>query len=59
MNQPNSAALPADMRYIDHGRGGGPEVLVPQRAPLPVPGADEPDLADALDESELGGEYYD
>ena len=41
MSQPNSAALPADMRYIDHGTGGGPEVLVPQRAALPVPGADE------------------
>jgi putative PIG3 family NAD(P)H quinone oxidoreductase len=41
MNQPNSAALPADMRYIDHGRGGAPEVLVPQRAALPVPGSDE------------------
>jgi putative PIG3 family NAD(P)H quinone oxidoreductase len=41
MSQPISTALPADMRLIDHGRGGGPEVLSPARGPLPVPGADE------------------
>jgi putative PIG3 family NAD(P)H quinone oxidoreductase len=41
MNQPISAALPADMRHIDHGRGGGPEVLTIARGPLPVPGPDE------------------
>jgi len=41
MSQPNSAALPPDMRQIDHGRGGGPEVLTVVRGPLPVAAADE------------------
>ncbi|HMX15672.1 MAG TPA: NAD(P)H-quinone oxidoreductase [Rhodocyclaceae bacterium] len=26
-----------DMRYVDHGTGGGPEVLVPARGPAPEP----------------------
>ncbi|MGG5810307.1 NAD(P)H-quinone oxidoreductase [Falsiroseomonas sp. CW058] len=34
-------ALPAEMTLIDHGAGGGPEVLVPARGPLPVPRGDE------------------
>ncbi|MFC4169773.1 NAD(P)H-quinone oxidoreductase [Teichococcus aestuarii] len=35
------ATLPAEMTYIDHGEGGGPEVLVPARGPLPQPKPDE------------------
>lgn len=35
------AELPQEMTYIAHGTGGGPEVLVPARGPLPVPQADE------------------
>ena len=35
------AGLPQEMTYIDHGAGGGPEVLVPARGPLPVPRPDE------------------
>ncbi|PHK96465.1 NAD(P)H-quinone oxidoreductase [Pseudoroseomonas rhizosphaerae] len=35
------ATLPAEMTYIDHGAGGGPEVLVPARGPVPQPKADE------------------
>lgn len=31
--------LPAEMRYIDHGQGGGPEVLKPARGPVPAPAA--------------------
>jgi NADPH2:quinone reductase len=34
-------ALPQEMTFIAHGSGGGPEVLVPARSPLPVPRADE------------------
>jgi NADPH2:quinone reductase len=34
-------ALPEQMRFIAHGAGGGPEVLVPAIGPLPVPKADE------------------
>ena len=34
-------SLPSEMTFIDHGAGGGPEVLVPKRGPLPVPKADE------------------
>ena len=34
-------ALPQEMTFIAHGSGGGPEVLVPARGPLPAPGADE------------------
>ena len=34
-------ALPAEMRFIDHGRGGAPEVLVVARGPLPTPRPDE------------------
>jgi NADPH2:quinone reductase len=34
-------SLPAEMALIDHGQGGGPEVLVPARGPVPVPKADE------------------
>ena len=34
-------ALPADMMFITHGAGGGPEVLVPARGPLPTPKPDE------------------
>ncbi|WP_431284606.1 NAD(P)H-quinone oxidoreductase [Humitalea sp. 24SJ18S-53] len=33
--------LPQSMTYIDHGKGGGPEVLVPASGPLPVPKSDE------------------
>lgn len=33
--------FPAEMTCIAHGEGGGPEVLVPTRAPVPVPAADE------------------
>ncbi|MBP8306138.1 MAG: NAD(P)H-quinone oxidoreductase [Burkholderiaceae bacterium] len=29
------------MRFIDHGKGGAPDVLVVNQGPLPVPGADE------------------
>jgi NADPH2:quinone reductase len=35
------AALPQEMTFIAHGAGGGPEVLVPARGPVPVPAADE------------------
>ncbi|WP_198374839.1 NAD(P)H-quinone oxidoreductase [Neoroseomonas rubea] len=35
------AALPQEMTYIAHGAGGGAEVLVPARGPLPVPQPDE------------------
>ena len=34
-------ALPQEMTFIAHGSGGGPEVLVPARGPLPAPRADE------------------
>lgn len=34
-------ALPGEMTLIGHGAGGGPEVLVPQRGPLPAPKDDE------------------
>jgi NADPH:quinone reductase len=34
-------ALPTEMTLIAHGSGGGPEVLVPQRGPLPTPREDE------------------
>ncbi len=33
--------LPETMRIIAHGTGGGPEVLAPATAPVPVPAADE------------------
>lgn len=33
--------LPSTMTYIDHGAGGGPEVLVPATGPLPTPKPDE------------------
>lgn len=33
--------LPASMTFIDHGKGGGPEVLVPAQTTPPVPAADE------------------
>lgn len=32
---------PQEMTFITHGEGGGPEVLVPARGPLPQPGPDE------------------
>ncbi len=35
------AGLPQEMTYIAHGAGGGPEVLVPARGPLPQPKPDE------------------
>lgn len=41
MNTPISNALPAQMRFIDHGRGGAPDVLAIGEGLLPVPGADE------------------
>lgn len=34
-------ALPQEMTFIAHGSGGGAEVLVPARSPLPEPRADE------------------
>ncbi|WP_270938059.1 NAD(P)H-quinone oxidoreductase [Falsiroseomonas oryzae] len=34
-------ALPQEMTFIAHGAGGGPEVLVPSRGPLPQPAPDE------------------
>jgi len=34
-------ALPDEMTFIAHGAGGGPEVLVPARGPVPRPRADE------------------
>ncbi|MES2711500.1 MAG: NAD(P)H-quinone oxidoreductase [Pseudomonadota bacterium] len=33
--------LPGEMAYIEHGAGGGPEVLVPARRAVPSPAADE------------------
>jgi NADPH2:quinone reductase len=35
------ADLPQEMTFIAHGEGGGPEVLVPARGPLPAPKPDE------------------
>lgn len=35
------AALPQSMTHIAHGKGGGPDVLVPASGPLPQPGTDE------------------
>ncbi len=35
------ATLPTEMTYIAHGGGGGPEVLVPARGPVPSPRPDE------------------
>jgi NADPH2:quinone reductase len=35
------ADLPAEMRFIEHGAGGGAEVLRPARGPVPVPKPDE------------------
>jgi NADPH:quinone reductase len=35
------AALPQEMTFIAHGAGGGAEVLVPARGPVPVPQPDE------------------
>jgi NADPH2:quinone reductase len=34
-------AVPQEMTFIAHGAGGGPEVLVPARGPVPQPRADE------------------
>jgi NADPH2:quinone reductase len=34
-------AVPQEMTLIGHGAGGGPEVLVAQRGPVPAPRADE------------------
>ncbi|HEV7263696.1 MAG TPA: NAD(P)H-quinone oxidoreductase [Falsiroseomonas sp.] len=34
-------ATPAEMTFIAHGAGGGPEVLVAERGPIPAPRADE------------------
>ncbi|MDO9709557.1 NAD(P)H-quinone oxidoreductase [Paracraurococcus lichenis] len=33
--------LPETMTYIDHGQGGGPEVLVPRQGPVPQPKGNE------------------
>ncbi|WP_159998055.1 NAD(P)H-quinone oxidoreductase [Roseomonas sp. 18066] len=33
--------LPQEMTYIAHGEGGGPEVMVPARGPVPAPKPDE------------------
>jgi hypothetical protein len=41
MSTNNPTALPAQMRFIDHGKGGAPDVLAVGLGPLPVPGADE------------------
>ncbi len=35
------AQLPDSMTFIDHGKGGGPEVMAPARTALPQPAADE------------------
>ncbi|BDG71372.1 NAD(P)H-quinone oxidoreductase [Roseomonas fluvialis] len=35
------SSLPQEMTFIAHGGGGGPEVLVPARGPLPAPQPDE------------------
>jgi NADPH2:quinone reductase len=35
------SSLPQEMTYIAHGAGGGTEVLVPARGPLPAPQPDE------------------
>ncbi len=35
------ATLPESMKYVAHGEGGGPEVLVPARGPVPQCGPDE------------------
>jgi NADPH2:quinone reductase len=34
-------AVPQEMTFIGHGAGGGPEVLVPQRGPVPATQAEE------------------
>jgi NADPH:quinone reductase len=34
-------SLPETMRFIEHGKGGAPEVLVPAQSPVPAPKADE------------------
>ncbi len=34
-------AIPSTMRYVDHGAGGGPEVLQVKTAPVPELGAGE------------------
>ncbi len=34
-------SLPTQMRYMDHGSGGGPEVIVEKQGPLPVPASGE------------------
>lgn len=34
-------SAPTTMRFIDHGQGGGPEVLVPRTCPVPTPGEGE------------------
>ena len=41
MTTSNQTALPAQMRFIDHGKGGAPDVLVVGHGSLPVPGIDE------------------
>ncbi len=41
MSSPNPPGVPAEMRYIDHGKGGTPDVMVPARRSVPVPGAGE------------------
>jgi NADPH2:quinone reductase len=38
---PGMVALPQEMTLIAHGAGGGPEVLVPVRGPVPAPAPDE------------------
>lgn len=38
---PPLQTIPADMMAVEIVRPGGPEVLVPTRRPMPVPGADE------------------
>jgi NADPH2:quinone reductase len=35
------SSLPAEMTQIEHGQGGGPEVLVAGRGPVPAPKPDE------------------
>lgn len=34
-------SIPTTMRFIDHGQGGGPEVLVSRICPVPTPGEGE------------------
>ena len=49
-------SLPTQMRYMDHGSGGGPEVIVEKQGPLPVPASGEVLLKVAYAGVEVSGE---